>query len=440
MAVLRFGGKGGNRARALIIKQLRRQFRVVDGSRLVAAAQRLGITPSRGTNLARAAQAVRARAVVGGTLAAGELAVAVYSGKSGQPVASGAVNWDGGGQGLAEVLDLIEGGIEQTQPLVAVPRRNPAPPKPVEEPLNYEPQAVDIEPPRSRRSRRRRRVSRQRRVELTEEDQSIPVERVNGPQPGQADRELSFPTEPKAAAWIGLGVWSRSFRLNDPVRDRPHPQYDSGVALALRLALLLRPFSFFSDGIPANFYLRLAYQRALGLSSQLEGADGTLGTSLSELIVDVGYDFKLLPSSTSPHVDLGVGYGLVDFAVDWQGITATLPSVAYRFLRFGIACRYPFLGFLGAHLRFDYRLVFGSGEIEEGAEDRWYGPANVGGVSGAIGLNGGVEGFVARLEYSYTRYFYVFTDAPGRQRLQQRSAGGALDIFHGFVVSVGYSY
>ena len=61
---------------------------------------------------------------------------------------------------------------------------------------------------------------------------------------------------------------------------------------------------------------------------------------------------------------------------------------------------------------------------------------------------------MARAEYSYTRYFYAFTEGSARiaacppcdpksltcTTCAQKPAGGALDEQHGAIVSLGYSF
>ena len=47
---------------------------------------------------------------------------------------------------------------------------------------------------------------------------------------------------------------------------------------------------------------------------------------------------------------------------------------------------------------------------------------------------------IGSVEYSYTRYFYAFSDTPSRAQQGQRAAGGALDILHGVFLSAGVAY
>jgi hypothetical protein len=105
--------------------------------------------------------------------------------------------------------------------------------------------------------------------------------------------------------------------------------------------------------------------------------------------------------------------------------------------------------YIGGNLHFDYRVVTGTGEIED--EKDWFGPSSTGGISLQVGLQGNYKGIVAQVGYRYTRYFYDFTEA--EQRLKdittecaagpssctKKAAGGALDQQHGLILTVGYS-
>jgi len=250
---------------------------------------------------------------------------------------------------------------------------------------------------------------------------------------------------PKVSGAIGLGTWLRRMELNQPDSKNPAPKYDSGAAFALALELKARPIAFLTNGFLEGIYSRLHFQTVLGLQSRDKSTDESFGTSLWELCWEVvGFDWNVLSRPTGPHAELGIGFGLMSFAVDWaEATTQPMPDASYKFFMIALGGYWPFLTFVGAHLRFDYRVVTGAGEIEE---DDWYGPSSTGGLSFRLGVDGNYRGFIAGVEYAYTRYFYAFTDAEARLAACQstatckRAAGGALDQQHGFIISVGYSY
>jgi hypothetical protein len=249
--------------------------------------------------------------------------------------------------------------------------------------------------------------------------------------------------QPRLEAAVGLGTWIRSFSINDPIDKAP--KYE-GAAFTIGFSLLTRPAGFFTDGFASNIFLRFAFKQAVGLQSrskQLEGGTSVekiLGTTLREINLDWGYNWRLGSKPLSPFLDLGMGYGMMDFGIDWEGASAQdMPSAAYRYRRFGATLRLPFVSWLGAHAGADYRLVFGAGEVED--ETKWYGPASTGGINFVIGANGNYKGFTATAEYAYTRYFYAFKDPEQRQKDgKTRIAGGALDILHTLLVNIGYSF
>ena len=165
----------------------------------------------------------------------------------------------------------------------------------------------------------------------------------------------------------------------------------------------------------------------------------TYGTSFLEFIFDAGVDWNMLNKPTSPHLVAGIGGGMMDFSIDWDSDPPhTLPDASYGFFLMRVGVNYPFHPMVGAHFHFDYRVVGGAGEVED--SDNWYGPSSTGGVNIALGIDGAYKGFIASLEYTYTRYFYAFTDAENRVSSSKRAAGGALDVLHGFIFSAGYSF
>mgnify|MGYP006293576111 FL=1 len=263
---------------------------------------------------------------------------------------------------------------------------------------------------------------------------------------------------PRAAGWVGLGVWLRSLDLNQPdTTKRQPPKYRSGAAFSIGLGFKVRPAAFFLDNFAANFYSRLEFQTMVGLESRnlKKNPDDTttvqlFGTSLWQLRWEVvGYDWKILDSPSSPHLEGGIGFGLMRFAIDWGSdmTDQPMPDASYRYFLISLGGRIPFHERFGAHARFDYRAVTRTGQIEE---DRWYGPSSTGGVGIVVGVNGNWKGIVARVEYGYTRYFYAFKEGDARVSACQTNgkndpackpaAGGALDQLHSVLLSVGYSY
>ena len=476
IAVLTFGGAGAGSARRALMHRLRSSFKVVDGERLLDACDELGITFGQGPSLARAAQHIGVSAVIGGKLLRRRrLALAVFSAKSGRAIFSGAIRWRNrrsARAAVARLMPVLRRAAVRAPARRAPPRREPPPPErgspPSDNSLTFEPDPVD----RGGNTKPAASDGDETPPDLkfdgdggNTSDADEPQSRERGSS-GDDDGDEDEPdakvkkgagasdgAPPRAAAQLGIGIWSRTFTLNQPSANLTHAEYSSGAAFALQLALNARPLSFVSDGFLANIWTRLRFQAALGLSSRI-GAAGTegLSTSMYELLIDFGYHWNFFDTAASPALDLGFGFGVLDFSVDWANQTPQLAAVGYRFLLLGLGAQWPFIRALGgasmsssifanlaAELRFDYRVVFSAGEIE-GEADVAYGPASVGGLAFTLGLTWRYGAFVSSFGYTYTRFFFTFEQPDSTARPGKRAAFGALDQFNGIALTGGYSF
>ena len=464
IAVLAFGGEDGAKVRTGLMRLLRARYNVLDGQDLLDACDELGIAMSRGPNLARAAKHIGAIGVVGGTAAGGRAAIAVYSGETGEPVLTSTLP----SKNLAKLLQPVAKALRG---LEAAPVKKAADPsQPIdkggggggkEDGLTFEPDPVErpgtgtgqpkagTGPAASAGGQASAAANpigdgSSSSAALDYDPETPGGKGAKGGPSGGGAQTPAVADKPSAdrplrvAGTVGFGTWMRDFSLNDPVGTAP--RYSSGAAFALRVGVDVRPVAFFTDGYPAGVFIRLRYQAALGLQSKIKDAGGDgFSTSLGELLLDFGYDWKIMQqSATSPHVEAGIGFGMMNFGIDWKTATKTLPDAAYRFVPIGVGLNWPFLSFMGAYVRGDYRVVLSSGEVED--ENNWYGKSGTGGISLAIGVTGTWKKIIGSVEYAYTRYFYAFKDAVARQQAGKRAAGGALDLLHGFIANVGYSY
>ncbi len=490
VVMLTFGGRGGATARATLIRSIRGRYRIIPGSKLLAACDELGVKFGKGRNLAKAARHVGAVAVVGGKVVGNRLTYAVFSGTTGRPLVSKAVRW-GRRPPKASVrsvravlLQLLakearrargrggrsSGGSDMTfkpEPVSQSGGGRKPPPKPVKAPkLSFDPDPVsksggdsapaaggdsgDEQPPDlSFKPGGGDGASGSGALDLNfKPDGAVKKKPADEDTPAQP----SDGRPPRVEAELGLGIWSRVFSLNQPAEGQDHAEYKSGAAFALQLALRGHPGAFFTDGFARDIFLRLRFKVALGLSSRTDptAADG-LSTSMSEVIFDGGYHWNVLGKPDSPVVELGLGGGATSFSIDWGTQQAEIAAVSYSYLLLALGAGYPFMRALGdakpgdlfesltADLRFDYRILFGAGQV---AEDNWYGSSSQGGLELSLGLTWRYKAFVSRLAYTYTRYFLSFDGAAYATRVaaRQLAAGGALDQFHGINVSGGYSF
>jgi hypothetical protein len=456
VAVLSFGSDAAEPAREALMQSLGKRYDVLDGQKLLDACDQLGITMSRGPNLAQAAAHIGAVAVVGGALKGGKLVLAVYSGKTGQPLTTGGVPCGGrlSKPNLAKALAILQRGLQKAPKRVGRPGQRP--PTPTPSPAEGAPEGgggnLTFDP---------NAPSGGGRGPEREENPLAPkppaAGAAAGPSftgPGEAvvakKPKEDAPAEPRLDGELGLGTWIRDFSMNDPKGTSPKYQ---GTAFTLRLALVARPAGFFTSNFASNIFLRLHYQRALGLQSKStitdasgQSVDKTFGTTLHELVFDVGYNWKIFGAWWSPTIDAALGYGFSSFTIDWQDTAEadkSMPNFGYSFLVPSLGARFPIIpSWFGAHLTFDYRAVLGTGEIEE---EKWYGPTSAGGIDFIVGVHGTYRGFVASADYTYTRYFFSFTDAEARLKRRTagesvRVAGGALDNYHVLMLNLGYTY
>ncbi|PIE18858.1 MAG: hypothetical protein CSA65_03920 [Proteobacteria bacterium] len=471
VAVLRFGGVHGSGARAKIASALRRKHSVLEATAVPDACADLGISMSKGRNLARCAQKVGATAVIGGTTKAHKLTLVVFSGKTGNVIGSGRVRWSSfPSRGMVgSAMRLINRALRKAprfvghrpKPRRSTPRRTQRKPDPPDEPggLTFEPDDVGSD-------------SGSKGGGSPDGLPSIPNEDpLDSKGPAKAKPETSKPNasakkeggstepgDPRAYATAGLGTWFRTFSINQPTESRWDKGYTSGAAFIFALEAAVRPLAFFLDGFAAGIFARLRFQHTIGLKSgfkdKSKGTGEMLSTSISQFIIDLGYSWNILGKADSPRVEFGLGYGMLDFSIDWGSLSADqqIPSTAYRFVLIGVGGSYPFTSFasgkmpLAASLRFDYRIVVDAGGVV--ADDQpGFGPSSTGGLALALGLKSGYGGIVFGIEYTYTRFFYAFSDTQDRvdQTRQDPSnpkpaAGGALDEMHAIFVSGGYSF
>lgn len=467
ITVLAIGGDTDETIRAGFVHMLEKRYVVLHGDRLLDACDALGIPMSRGRNLARCATEIGSVAVVGGALRQGYLSIAIYSGKTGLVLNSGTVPCADGltTQDLRKARKILLSGLKKAPRSVGHKRPKPPPPKPApipeQEEMTFEAEpvtrgsAADGEAEEDPLDQ-----GKQAGTVYTAEGESFAEARAR--RRAAARKAASKSTAPKVWGVMGLGTWHRRFTLNDPAniinpatnKKYPHPGYDSGFTFAMRHAAKIRPGAFFRtassflDSFISLFYLRMHFQTTIGLESRTSSKDANnkpvvknYGTTFYEFLMDVGVDWKVCGRAICPHLETGLGFGVMEFAIDWGPNTPqphALPDASYRFALFKVGMNWPFWKYIGAHFFLDSRVVTNTGELEDPLH--WYGPASAGGISTHLGIDGQFMGFIASVEHSYNRYFYSFNEGNQRRDSGQRAAGGALDELHAIMINLGYSY
>jgi uncharacterized membrane protein YgcG len=475
VAVLRFGGRYGKATRGVVVRYLKRaRFRVLSARAVPDACEALGIRLSKGANLARCAQKAGAVAVIGGIAKRRQLLLRIYSGEDGEVLANKKLRWRRrpSRRMRRRLYAILKAGLARAPRRVQSTDPDPPDPPPTrsgsgggsggggsgdsgsgdsgsgDSDLTFDPDSIS-------RSGGGGSTSTKLGPSTPDEDP------LNKKKKAAAAKKSGDPSIKKKAtphigprvwATAGIGTWLRSFTVNEPTDNAWNSSYSSGLTFALRLAAWAKPLAFFLDNFAADFFVRLRFQATIGLSSTLQNSASNaqaFGTQMMAFIFDLGYDWNILGNDKSPVVDLSLGFGTQSFGIDWEGQTARLPDAGYTFLLIGAGARYqmPFLPLLGAHLRFDYRVVLGSSGLTDDASPG-FGAASAGGLAFTVGANLKFGSIVGSVEYTYARYFMSFSDVQARHDHnldptnadKKPAAGGALDEGHTITLNAGYSF
>jgi len=480
VAVLAFGGDDEGNVRGAVVDPLFNRYTIIHGDKVLDACDELGIPMSRGRNLARCAKRAGVVAVVGGAVQGGKLSLVVFSGGNGQVLAKGAVPCRGrlAGRNLRKAINLVLKGLRKA-PKGKRRGRKPPPTKDPSGGFSFDPEPVDRGQPASGQS-----------VDMEEDPltgtgtpsfdpdagdpamNNDPVEKKKKDDDGGSGG-ITRTSWPALELALGGGFWSRTFTPNDPIqttiqgKPRSPEEYKSGTAFMIRVMARARPLAFFMEGLATGPFLKLMFQSTAGLATRATDAKTKqvqlFGTGFWGLDFEVGYDWDIFrKNELGPHLMVSLGYSTLDFSIEWPTDTTTMAHTTQRrpnanyscfLLKLGVAGNFFTLAndwlTLGGHFFFDFRPVLS--DVEE-IEDPtlWYGAASVNGLGLALGIDGRINvGPKAKvtisLDYNYTRYWYRFDDAATRRadalnkKKEYWVLGGALDEYHGFVVSLGYA-
>jgi hypothetical protein len=432
VAVLNMGGDDDGAARDSIVEQLDKHYEILSHDQVNKAAKELDISISVGNNLARVATHLGAVAIIGGAIKGNKLTLAVYSGKTGQPIGSGTVPYRGSfaRKDLTKAMAIVTKGLRKAPKKMGTPKKEPA----------DDGNTMKFEPDGGGDAGQREDPDEN---PLAKPPPKQPTETMKQPEEGEVKKSRDT-LDTLVELTLGGGMILRTLGYNDAASQVA--TYSSGGAFGLRVDFRLRPLAFFLDNFAGNFWLRLRYEQVLGLQSKnTENPDETFSTTLRQILFDFGYDWKILEDVYSPHLEIGMGYGLMDFSIAWsEEIVPTLPNAAYRFVFFSLGGRYPFYplsnGAIGFHASADYRLILSAGDITN--DETWFGPASMGGIGFTVGANANISKFLFKLEYSYARYFYAFNEDPVERATDptKGAAAGALDQLHAAMLMAGYSF
>lgn len=212
-----------------------------------------------------------------------------------------------------------------------------------------------------------------------------------------------------------LGVGMRHFSYSDRITQTLRP-YDLAAAPVAVASGVVYPLA--RAGLPVLRDLGIAgeYAQAFAVSSQ-DSAGSRVGTTWQSFAFGLTERIAL---GRGVIADVSAGYGGNDFQFTQSlaGGAAALPSVAYRFARFGADLRGRILG-VTVVAGGSYLDVLSSGYTAE-----LFPRQTVGGVEGRVGASYTLLGHLdVSLTAAYTRMFFSFNPQPGDTSV----AGGALD-------------
>jgi hypothetical protein len=167
----------------------------------------------------------------------------------------------------------------------------------------------------------------------------------------------------------------------------------------------------------------------------------TFPTEARELIVEGRARVPILDHEIG--ATFGGGFQRFGFSIAGPAMAGTLPlpdlpSVNYRFLRYGLDARLAVRSF-AVEVAAGFRQVFALGGIED---DVWFPHARANGVDFAMALAQtlplglGRHAIDLRVGVDFRRYFFDMRSRPGDGFV----AGGALDRHLGFSLGVGYRF
>ncbi len=295
----------------------------------------------------------------------------------------------------------------------------------------------------NKQRRRRRRVARrddgEARVRRRSRDDDDEERRGNP----RRRRSLRRPWQSIIEVSAGVILLKRTFNFNEPVDPQDPPDYKTpGVVPALYLEGSVYPLTAFTRGLITGLGLAGRYYRVLGLKSRVDGAAALADTVVQEFEVGPRYRWNILGKRSSPTLRFGFDYGQMSFSI--VNNQTKLPNINYTYLKLALlGVEVPIycsrtLSF-GASASFDYLVVLSAGDID-GTDQAGYGESSTGGIDLGVGVYASYSGFFAKITGFYRRFFYSFDGVCYQQRTGCNYAGGALDIYAGVALNVGYAY
>lgn len=418
VVVMGFGGPGAAEAERVVVQAVAREHEVVPAREFVRARKKLKLAGMQDETVARAAEAVRADAIVVGVVTGrGKKAVlnlGVREGRTGATAITLAIAMPKGRLGAEareRIAREVPAAIAQVRPLVD--ETPPAPPAP--EPIAAGP----AEPAGAAGAREDARATR----------------RAAPRDAGEAAADVS----------VGLSFVGRRMTFTfDPAlpRDAQPWSYDGAPVGGATLAAEVYPMLLAGrgDGPLARVGVALAYDRVLSMHTRMSmgGAEMEFPTKRSRFGLGLRYRMKL----GAPTVKAALGWNRLATSIDSGAMALDLPDVSYSYVDVGAKLHWPLAPRWAIAADARYLAVLSAGEIEDAAQ---YGGDAVHGLDldAAIELTA-MPRVLVRVGARYTRMGHDFDGsgpkASARDADPDQDVGGAVDVYFGGYVTAGYLF
>jgi hypothetical protein len=246
-------------------------------------------------------------------------------------------------------------------------------------------------------------------------------------------REQPSQSEPSVGYSVraGVEIGARSFAYSDPliIATNLRPYDVTGVTLT-SIGGSLRPFVWTHTPVIEGFTLGFDYAFAPTLASATTGGED-IQTTWDHGDIALHVPVRLGKHALAPHIGPTLGYGWLGFSFSTSGTLANeIPTVAYRFVRLGLAGSMTFCQIFSMNVGFDYLGATSGGAVYDRFRD-----VTLDGIDARLGFGVKIaDGLNVNLLFDYTRFFSSFVPIPGDAYV----AGGALDQFG--IVKVGIEY
>lgn len=285
------------------------------------------------------------------------------------------------------------------------------------------------------------RWDKQVKPELTASQKSKPPET----EPGEMGGRLSYKRALDASA--GLMLLHRNFDFSDPISPRQledHSEYRSKTMYSICLESSFFPLYFLSRSRLSNVGLKLRYYQALGHQALSPQSPDPIDTEVNAFETGLFYRWNVYARQDSPTLDTGLEFGRLEFSIkDEPTAPVAMPDIEYTFMKLALVdldvpvYRLAWVQ-LGLTVAFDYLIVLSTGEMAN-TDASGYGRSSTAGIDVQAGLFANGPHLYANMGWYYRRFSFDFDNVCYQNNLGCRAARGAVDVYNGFSIMLGYA-